>query len=207
MGWTGGAAQRAPAHCPAARAYLTSLLEGDALKQALRGDGVPDNEAISTIDTLVQASGSYRHSAAFNGMIDFIGRFRKYSTQISLNGSRPMTSCPATRCRWCSWSRFPIGTSCEKTGLLGVEKCQADWRTPTPSLGSPEHNLRWPCPADAPRWFSLPRRRASEREKFSPPTRVGVTTRWPNTLPRRAYTGGPNAPRLRSALLWLAGRR
>jgi hypothetical protein len=45
-----------------------------------------------------------------------------------------------------------------------------------------------------------------EREKCQPAC-VGVTTRCPNSLPQRAYTGGPNAPRLRSALLWLAGRR
>ncbi|HEX6001897.1 MAG TPA: hypothetical protein VFZ16_21250 [Hyphomicrobiaceae bacterium] len=45
---------------------------------------MPDNEAISTIDTLVQASARYRHSDAFNEMIDFIGRFRNYSPYNNL---------------------------------------------------------------------------------------------------------------------------
>ena len=67
-----------------ARAYLASLLEGDALKQALRGEGVSDKEKISTIDTLLQASGRYRQTADFHDMVEFMGKFRNYSPYNNL---------------------------------------------------------------------------------------------------------------------------
>jgi len=51
----------------AERAYLRSLFEGDDLVPALRGEIVPNQEAISTIDTLLQASGRYRNSTDFRG--------------------------------------------------------------------------------------------------------------------------------------------
>src|SRR5262245_58040098 len=63
----------------AGRAYLTSLLEGDNLAPALRGEGAPDQEATSTIDLLLAASGRYRHSPDFREMVEFMGRFRDYA--------------------------------------------------------------------------------------------------------------------------------
>ncbi len=63
----------------AIRDYLISLLETEDLVQALRGEKVPDRDTISSIDLLLQQSARYRQSAAFQEMIDFVGRFRGYS--------------------------------------------------------------------------------------------------------------------------------
>src|ERR1700728_1758013 len=63
----------------AGRAYLTSLLESDDLITALRGEGAPDQQAISTVDALLQASGRYRNSPDFREMVEFMGRFRDYA--------------------------------------------------------------------------------------------------------------------------------
>ena len=63
----------------AGRGYLHSLLEGDDLIPALRGESAPDQEAISTIDSLLQASGRYRNSADFREMVEFMGRFKDYA--------------------------------------------------------------------------------------------------------------------------------
>ena len=63
----------------AERAYLSSLLEGDDLVPALRGEGAPDQEAVSMIDELLQASGRYRKSADFREMVEFMGQFRAYA--------------------------------------------------------------------------------------------------------------------------------
>ena len=61
------------------RAYLRGLLEEDDLVAALRGEGVPDQEAVSTIDSLLQASRNYRKSTEFQEMVEFMGRFRDYA--------------------------------------------------------------------------------------------------------------------------------
>jgi len=61
------------------RSYLSSLLETGDLHAALRGEGAPEAEVVSSIDTLLHQSRAYRASAAFQEMIDFIGRFREYS--------------------------------------------------------------------------------------------------------------------------------
>ena len=63
----------------AIREYLASLLQSGELAQALRGEGAPDREMISTIDLLVQQSLHYRKSSAFQEMIEFMGRFRDYA--------------------------------------------------------------------------------------------------------------------------------
>ena len=63
----------------AGRSYLTSLLESDDLIAALRGEGAPDQEIVSTIDALLDASGRYRGSPAFREMVEFMGRFRDYA--------------------------------------------------------------------------------------------------------------------------------
>jgi len=68
----------------AQRAYLRSLLEGDDLIPALRGEGAPGRELVSTIDELLQASGRYRTSRDFRDMVEFMGRFRNYSPYNNL---------------------------------------------------------------------------------------------------------------------------
>ena len=52
--------------------------EGD-LTAALRGESAPDQVAVSTIDSLLQASRSYRKLTGFQEMIGFMGRFRDYA--------------------------------------------------------------------------------------------------------------------------------
>ena len=59
--------------------YLRWLLEEEDLLVALRGESAPDQEVISTIDTLLQASRSYRNSNDFREMIGFMGRFKDYA--------------------------------------------------------------------------------------------------------------------------------
>ena len=63
----------------AQQAYLRWLLEEEDLLAALRGESVPDREAVSTIDGLLQASRNYRKSTDFQEMIGFMGRFRDYA--------------------------------------------------------------------------------------------------------------------------------
>lgn len=61
------------------RDYLHAMLSGDALDKALNGEGAPEPQVLSTIDQLLRDSVLYRSSAAFQEMIDFMGRFRIYS--------------------------------------------------------------------------------------------------------------------------------
>ena len=61
------------------RDYLGSLLEGEALIKALRGEHAPDQEVFSTIDDLLRQSALYRSSEAYQGMVDFMSRFRDYA--------------------------------------------------------------------------------------------------------------------------------
>ena len=56
--------------------YLRWLLEEDNLVKALRGEGAPDQEVVSSIDSLLQASRNYRNSTEFQEMIEFMGRFK-----------------------------------------------------------------------------------------------------------------------------------
>ena len=63
----------------AMRAYLKSLLEGDALIRALRGEYAPDEDVISTIDAVLRQSAVYRSSKAYGDMVDFMSRFRDYA--------------------------------------------------------------------------------------------------------------------------------
>lgn len=60
-------------------AYLRWLHEEEDLLTALRGESTPDQEAISTIDSLLRASRTYRKSTDFLEMIEFMGRFRDYA--------------------------------------------------------------------------------------------------------------------------------
>lgn len=63
----------------AIREYLRSISKSGALFRALRGEGAPDQDVVSTIDALVQQSKRYRDTKAFSEMIDFIALFREYS--------------------------------------------------------------------------------------------------------------------------------
>lgn len=63
----------------AMRSYFVSLLEGDALIQALRGKHDPDREVVSTIDHVLCRRALYRSSAAYEEMVDFMSRFRDYA--------------------------------------------------------------------------------------------------------------------------------
>ena len=63
----------------AQHAYLRWLHEEEDLLTALRGDSAPDGEAVSSIDSLLQASRNYRKSTQFREMIEFMGRFRDYA--------------------------------------------------------------------------------------------------------------------------------
>jgi hypothetical protein len=61
------------------RDYLHAMLSSGALDKALNGEGAPEPQVLSTIDQLLRDSALYRSSAAFQEMIDFMGRFRVYS--------------------------------------------------------------------------------------------------------------------------------
>ena len=63
----------------ACRQYLKSIIGDGSLDQALVGDAVPDEEFFSTIDTLFKTSIQYRSSSAFQEMVQFMARFKKYS--------------------------------------------------------------------------------------------------------------------------------
>lgn len=61
------------------REYLATMLNTEALDQALRGLGAPEPAAVSSVDQLLQASALYRSTVAFRDMVAFMGRFRAYS--------------------------------------------------------------------------------------------------------------------------------
>jgi hypothetical protein len=86
----------------ASRAYLASLLEGEELVAALRGEDAPDHETISTIDALLQDSGRYRNSKDFREMIEFMGQFRDYApyNNMLVRVQNPSCSFYATEKDW-----------------------------------------------------------------------------------------------------------
>ncbi len=61
------------------RNYLSSILSSPDFQQALLGERPPRREIQSTIDGLFNRSLQYRNSAAFQEMIDFMGRFKEYA--------------------------------------------------------------------------------------------------------------------------------
>ncbi len=61
------------------RQYLGEMVHDGSAYAALRGERDDDDEAVSSIDTLLRQSIIYRHSGAFNEMITFMGRFRDYA--------------------------------------------------------------------------------------------------------------------------------
>jgi hypothetical protein len=86
----------------AVRNYLTALLETGSLGQALRGEAASDRKMISTIDLLLQQSTHYRNTAAFQEMIDFMGRFREYApfNNMLVRVQNPSCSFYATANDW-----------------------------------------------------------------------------------------------------------
>lgn len=84
------------------QAYLHWLLEEEDLLAALRGESVPDREAVSTIDSLLQASRNYRKSTDFQDMIGFMGRFRDYApyNNMLVRIQNPTCSFYATASDW-----------------------------------------------------------------------------------------------------------
>ena len=85
-----------------ARNYLQSLLATSDLQSALRGEGAPEPEAVSSIDSLLQQGRTYRESAAFRDMIDFMGRFRDYApyNNMLVRLQNPACSFFATEKHW-----------------------------------------------------------------------------------------------------------
>lgn len=61
------------------RAYLRVMQDDGSLDAALRGEGAKENDVVSTVDTLLRQSAVYRSSAEFREMVDFMGKFRRYS--------------------------------------------------------------------------------------------------------------------------------
>jgi hypothetical protein len=59
--------------------YLRGMLTDGSLAEALRGKGATDDETVSSIDALLRQSATYRSSAEFRQMVEFMGRFRDYS--------------------------------------------------------------------------------------------------------------------------------
>jgi hypothetical protein len=84
------------------RAYLHSILESGELDAALRGEGAPDKEFVSSIDSLLQKSREYRGSAKFAEMISFMGKFRDYApfNNMLVRLQNPACSFFATESHW-----------------------------------------------------------------------------------------------------------
>lgn len=86
----------------AKRGYLVSLLDGDELVRALRGEDAPDQETFSTIDEVLRESAVYRSSEGFREMVDFMSRFRRYAPYnlMLIRVQNPSCSFFATVTRW-----------------------------------------------------------------------------------------------------------
>lgn len=63
----------------AERNYLKSLLHGERMARALRGEPLPGEDATSTIDAVLAESAAYRTTRAYREMVDFVSRFRDYA--------------------------------------------------------------------------------------------------------------------------------
>ncbi len=84
------------------RAFLRSLLESGNMDAALRGDGAPDRDFVSSIDSLLHQSREYRGSAKFAEMIAFMGKFREYApfNNMLVRLQNPACSFFATDSHW-----------------------------------------------------------------------------------------------------------
>lgn len=61
------------------RQYITTVLTGPAVAEALRGEVPRDREFRSVVDDLLRRGALYRRSAAFREMLRFTAKFRDYS--------------------------------------------------------------------------------------------------------------------------------
>ena len=86
----------------AKREYLKSLLDGDELVQALRGEYAPDQETFSTIDEVFRESTVYRSSVGFQETVDFMSRFQGYAPYnlMLIRVQNPSCSFFATVTHW-----------------------------------------------------------------------------------------------------------
>lgn len=84
------------------REYLRSIVESGDLDTALRGEGAPDKDFVSSIDSLLQQSREYRGSEKFAEMIAFMGRFREYApfNNMLVRLQNPACSFFATEKNW-----------------------------------------------------------------------------------------------------------
>jgi hypothetical protein len=84
------------------RAFLRSLLESGDMEAALRGEGAPDRDFVSSIDSLLAQSREYRGSAKFAEMITFMGKFREYApfNNMLVRLQNPACSFFATASHW-----------------------------------------------------------------------------------------------------------
>ncbi len=84
------------------RAFFRSLLESGDMEAALRGEGAPDREFVSSIDSLLQQSREYRGSDKFAEMIAFMGKFREYApfNNMLVRLQNPACSFFATESHW-----------------------------------------------------------------------------------------------------------
>ncbi len=87
LGWKARWALRAAVHrlsedpslTRALQNYLKSLLQSRDLEAALKGEGAPKKEILSSIDTLLRQSQAYRGSKGFREMVSFMASFRDYA--------------------------------------------------------------------------------------------------------------------------------
>ena len=86
----------------AIRSYLESLLNSGEVDSALRGEGAPDREFVSSIDSLLQLGREYRGSAKFSEMISFMAKFREYKpfNNMLVRIQNPGCSFFATESHW-----------------------------------------------------------------------------------------------------------
>jgi len=84
------------------REYLCSMLAAGDLDTALRGEGAPEKQFVSSIDSLLNQSREYRGSERFAEMIAFMGRFREYApfNNMLVRLQDPTCSFFATESHW-----------------------------------------------------------------------------------------------------------
>ena len=84
------------------RAYCQSMRTSDDLAEALRGEGAPEKEISSSIDSLLKQSKAYRGSLEFQDMVSFMGSFRDYApfNNMLVRLQNPACSFYATEPDW-----------------------------------------------------------------------------------------------------------
>ena len=84
------------------RDYCGSMRASEDLIAALRGEGAPNREIASSIDSLLQKSKAYSDSADFQDMVSFMGSFRDYApfNNMLVRVQNPSCSFYATESDW-----------------------------------------------------------------------------------------------------------